>query len=66
LWDKELRKVVTGNGNWAQQWEKRSKARGKPNQIIGWKGGDRGSTLEPPDYQKLEGPWIDGKDPAGA
>ena len=25
---------------------------------------DAGSTLKPPDYQKLEGPWIDGKDPA--
>ncbi len=46
--------------------EARSKKRGKPNQIIGWTGGDNGSTLTPPDYQKLEGPWVDGKDPAGA
>ena len=43
-----------------------SKERGKPNQIIGWKGGDTGSTLKPPEYQKLDGPWVDGKDPAGA
>jgi predicted dehydrogenase len=65
-WDKEARKVTTGNGGWAQQWEKRSKAKGKPNQIIGWKGGERGSTLEPDVYQKLEGPWVNGVDPAGA
>ena len=37
----------------------------KPSQIIGWQGGDNGSTLTPPKYQKLEGPWIDGKDSAG-
>jgi predicted dehydrogenase len=66
FWDKEHRRAVPGNGSWTAQWERRSKARGKPNQIIGWRGGDRGSTLEPPEYQKLEGPWIDGKDPAGA
>jgi predicted dehydrogenase len=66
FWDKEGRKPVAADSSWATRWEKRSKQRGKPNQIIGWKGGDKGSTLEPPDYQKLEGPWIDGKDPAGA
>ena len=27
-----------------RSWEARSKKRGKPNQIIGWKGGDTGST----------------------
>ena len=46
------------------RWEERSKLRGKPNQVIGWKAGDTGSLLEPPSYQKLEGDWIDGKDPA--
>jgi predicted dehydrogenase len=65
FFDKDQRKVVQGNGSWAEQWEKRSKAKGKPNQIAGWQGGDRGSTLEPPEYQKLEGPWLEGKDPAG-
>jgi predicted dehydrogenase len=65
-WDKEQRKPVEGDGTWAAQWEKRSKERGKPNHIIGWQGGDAGSTLNPPDYMKLAGPWIDGKDPAGA
>jgi predicted dehydrogenase len=66
FWDKEKRTPVEADASWAAQWEKRSKARGKPNQIIGWQGGDKGSTLEPPAYQKLEGPWIDGKDPAGS
>ena len=33
---------------------------------MGWNGGDTGSTLNPPEYQKLEGPWVDGKDPAEA
>jgi predicted dehydrogenase len=64
FWDKSERKVKEADASWAARWEKRSKERGKPNQIIGWEGGDRGSTLEPPEYQKLEGPWIGGKDPA--
>jgi len=66
FWNKELRKPVEGNGSWASMWEKRSKARGKPNQIIGWEGGDAGSVVVPPDYQKLGGPWTSGQDPAGA
>ena len=66
FWDKEKRIATDANASWANQWEMRSKKRGKPNQIIGWQGGDTGSKLEPPEYQKLEGPWIDGKDPAGA
>jgi len=66
FWDKEARKPVDADASWASNWEKRSKERGKPNQIMGWKGGDKGSTLTPPDYQKLEGPWINGVDPAGA
>jgi predicted dehydrogenase len=66
FWDKEKRAPKDADASWAAQWEKRSKARGKPNQIIGWQGGDKGSTLSPPEYQKLEGPWVGGKDPAGA
>ena len=64
-WDKEQRKPVDGNGTWAAAWEKRSKARGTPNQVTGWKGGDAGSKLNPPDYMKLAGPWVNGKDPGG-
>jgi predicted dehydrogenase len=66
FWDKEARKTTEADATWAANWEKRSKERGKPNQIIGWQGGDKGSTVEPPDYQKLEGPWVGGKDPAGS
>ena len=66
FWDKEKRVVRDADGSWASRWEARSKKRGKPNQIMGWQAGDKGSLLEPPAYHKLEGPWIDGKDPAGA
>jgi len=41
-----------------------SKERAKPKQVIGWHADDEGSLLHPPEYQKLEGDWIDGKDPA--
>jgi predicted dehydrogenase len=56
--------VVPADGAWAARWEERSHLRGKPNQVIGWKAGDTGSLLEPPSYQKLEGDFINGKDPA--
>lgn len=64
FWDKSARKPVDADASWAAMWEKRSKGRGKPNQIEGWTGGDSGSVLHPPEYQKLAGPWVDGKDPA--
>ena len=44
--------------------EARSKKRGKPNQVAGWKAGETGSVVVPPDYQKLAGAWTNGKDPA--
>jgi predicted dehydrogenase len=65
-WDKEARKPVKADGTFSKSWEKRSKERGKPNQIQGWKAGDTGSTLKPPAYMNLAGPWVDGKDPAGS
>ncbi len=65
FWDKEKRAPKDADASWAAQWEARSKKHGKPNQIIGWQGGDKGSVVVPPDYQKLEGPWVNGKDPAG-
>jgi predicted dehydrogenase len=64
FWDKEARKPVEADASWATMWERRSKERGKPSHIQGWEGGDKGSTLNPPEYMKLAGPWIDGKDPA--
>jgi predicted dehydrogenase len=63
FWDRERRAMATGQ-RWAERWEQRSRARAKPNQVFGWSGGDAGSTLHPPGYQKLAGPWTSGKDPA--
>jgi predicted dehydrogenase len=65
FWDKDKRTPKEADSSWATQWEARSKKRGTPNQIIGWDGGEKGSTLTPPDYQKLEGPWTGGKEPMG-
>ena len=64
IWDKEARRPTQADASWAARWEERSQERGKPSQILGWKGGNAGSTLEPPDYMALAGPWIGGKDPA--
>ena len=64
FWDKEQRKPKEADASWARNWEQRSHQRGKPSHILGWEGGDKGSTLTPPAYQKLEGPWKDGKDPS--
>ncbi len=63
FWDNEARRPVEADSSWATQWERRSRERGTPNQIQGWAGGNRGSTLEPPDYQRLAGPWVNGQDP---
>jgi predicted dehydrogenase len=64
FWDKSKQVPTEADGSWAAKLEARSKKRDKPSEIIGWQAGDKGSTLTPPAYQKLEGPWIDGKDPA--
>jgi predicted dehydrogenase len=66
FWDKEARKPVEADASWATAWERRSKERGEPSHIKGWTGGDKGSKLNPPEYMKLAGPWVDGKDPAEA
>ena len=65
FWDKEERRVKDADASWAARWEARSKKRGKPNHILGWQGGDKGSVVVPPDYMKLAGKWTDDKDPAG-
>jgi hypothetical protein len=66
FWDAERRRPVTADESWARHWEQRSHERGRPNQVTGWAGGARGSGLVPPDYQRLEGPWVNGRDPAAA
>lgn len=55
-----------GNPGWAKKWEAMSKARAKPKHVPGWHAGDTGSVLKPEHYQSLGGPWVGGKDPAGA
>jgi predicted dehydrogenase len=57
--------VIEGNRNWAAGWEAMSRERAKPRHVPGWTAGDKGSVLTPPEYQKLAGPWIDGKPPTG-
>ena len=64
--DKEKGVPTNADSAWSTRWEERSHLRGKPNQVIGWKAGDEGSLLKAPDYQKLEGDWVDGKDPAAS
>jgi hypothetical protein len=56
-WDRERRAIAPAGGL------SRSQSRNKPNQIAGWSGGENGSTLEAPGYQKLAGPWVNGKEP---
>ena len=65
FWDAETRKPTEADASWATKWEAKSKARAEPSHVMGWHAGDKGSTLNPPAYQKLAGPWVDGKDPAG-
>lgn len=55
--------VCDGNPSWAERWERMSKAKAKPQHVPGWEAGDTGSVMTPPEYQKLAGPWIDGKPP---
>ena len=55
--------VGEGNRTWAARWEQMSKSRAEPRHVPGWRAADAGSVLHPPEYQKLAGPWIDGKPP---
>jgi predicted dehydrogenase len=64
FWDAERQKAVEADPSWASRLEERSKAHGKPHQVLDWHADETGSVLVPPDYQKLGGPWTDGKDPA--
>lgn len=63
FFDEDSLTVKEADSSWAKGWEERSRERGEPNHIAGWKAGDAGSKLVEPDYMKLAGPWIDGKDP---
>src|SRR4029079_6413777 len=56
FWAKERRRPMPSDASWATRWERRSKDRGQPSQIIGWNGGNRGSTLRPPHNPRPPGP----------
>ena len=57
--------MTNADESWSKRWEAVSKARGKSQQVMGWKAGPtEGSTVSAPVYQKLEGDWINGQDPA--
>jgi predicted dehydrogenase len=64
--DRETMTASDANSSWAAGWEKMSHERAKPKHVPGWSAGDKGSVLFPRPYQRLEGPWINGVDPAGA
>lgn len=61
--NRDSKEVLDGDQSWAANWEKMSKEHSKPQHVPGWTAGDRGSILIPPKYQKLAGPWINGKAP---
>lgn len=65
FFDKATGKVSEADDSWAKKWEKISHERGKPAQVMNWKADPlEGSELHPRGYQKLEGDWINGVDPA--
>jgi predicted dehydrogenase len=64
-WDAEHRRPAPADPAWARHWEQRSHDRGSANQVMNWQGGNRGSVVIPPEWQRLGGPWVNGHDPAG-
>ena len=56
-------RISEGNSGWADGWERMSESRTKPRHVPGWTAGDAGSILHPPEYQKLAGPWHNGRPP---
>ncbi|QDS98350.1 Gfo/Idh/MocA family protein [Adhaeretor mobilis] len=62
--DKESMQISDGSPAWAKKWEQVSANRGTPNHVPGWTAGDTGSVMHPQSYQRLEGEWNDGVDPA--
>lgn len=56
-------RVQDGNPSWADRWERMSAGKAQPKHVPGWTAGDQGSVMKAPEYQRLEGPWIDGLPP---
>ena len=55
--------IQNGDGSWAARWEQMSQTQAKPQHVPGWAAAEVGSVLYPPEYQKLAGPWKDGRPP---
>jgi predicted dehydrogenase len=64
FWDRQNRRPVPADATWATRMEQASRERAPVNQVAGWAGGERGSVVIPPQYQRLGGPWVNGQDPA--
>ncbi|MEM8946339.1 MAG: Gfo/Idh/MocA family oxidoreductase [Planctomycetota bacterium] len=62
--DPQTLAISDGDESWASQWEAMSAERSAARHVPGWNAGTAGSELKPKDFQKLEGPWVDGIDPA--
>jgi hypothetical protein len=62
--DREKMTFSEANASWAAGWEKMSHERAAAKHVPGWAAGDTGSRLVPRNYQRLEGPWVGGVDPA--
>lgn len=64
-WDKEQAVATESGEGYAKMWEEMSEERAVPRHVPGWKQDPLyGSRQKPNDYQKLEGPWKNGVDPA--
>jgi predicted dehydrogenase len=64
FFDADRMQVSDADSSWADNWERMSQTRAKPNHIAGWKAGEKGSLLEEPAYMALAGPWKNGRPPA--
>jgi predicted dehydrogenase len=63
FFDEQAKREREADASWAAGWESMSKNRAHPRHLPGWKAGDYGSLLQPPEHMKLAGPWKDGKPP---
>ena len=60
--DKETGKVSEADESWAKKWEKMSQERASRTRSWAGTPATTARLLDPPDYQKLEGDWVDGRD----
>jgi predicted dehydrogenase len=63
FFDVDAKKERLADSSWAAQWESMSQSGASPRHQAGWKAGDHGSKLRPPEWMALAGPWVDGQPP---